>query len=58
MSHSLKLLKGGLGIMWETTIGDIRGDTRSLDYSSYELKGMVHSVVSRNHLSTETPVSY
>ena len=33
MSHSLKLLKGGL--YRGTTTGLIRGDTRSLDYGSY-----------------------
>ena len=34
MSHSLNSLKG---IIWGTTIGVIKGDTRSLDYSSYTL---------------------
>ena len=32
MSYSLNSLKGDI---WGTTIGDIKGDTRSLDYSSY-----------------------
>ena len=37
MSHSLNSLKGVLyGITYRTTIGDIKGDTRSLDYSSYK----------------------
>ena len=36
MSHSLNSLKGGyLGGIQGTTIGDIKGDTRSLDYGSY-----------------------
>ena len=38
-SHELqsKLFKGGLyrGLYMGTTIGDIKGDTRSLDYSSH-----------------------
>ena len=36
MSHSLNSLKGVyIGIIYGTTIGVIKGDTRSLDYSSY-----------------------
>ena len=36
MSYSLNSLKGVIwGIIYGTTIGVIRGDTRSLDYSSY-----------------------
>ena len=36
MSHSLNSLKGDIwGIRKGTTIGVIKGDTRSLDYSSY-----------------------
>ena len=38
MSHCLNSLKGGCigGSIKGGTIGDIQGDTRSLDYSSYE----------------------
>ena len=37
MSHSLNSLKGGyIGSYMGTTIGDIKGDTRSLDNGSYE----------------------
>ena len=40
MSYSLNSLKGGyIGIIYGTTIGVIKGDTRSLDYSSYVLIG-------------------
>ena len=36
MSYSLNSLKGGnVGDYIGTTIGDIKGDARSLDYSSY-----------------------
>ena len=36
MSHNLNSLKGVIwGIIYGTTIGLIKGDTRSLDYSSY-----------------------
>ena len=36
MNHSLNSLKGViLGIILGTTIGVIKGDTRSLDYGSY-----------------------
>ena len=36
MSHSLNSLKGGyMGIIYGTTIGVIKGDTRSLDNGSY-----------------------
>ena len=36
MSHSLNSLMGGnIRDYIGTTIGDIKGDTRSLDYSSY-----------------------
>ena len=37
-----KLLKGGLyrGLYMGVTIRDIKGDTRSLDYSSYRSKGL------------------
>ena len=36
MSYSLNSLKGDIwGILWGTTIGAIRGDTRSLDNGSY-----------------------
>ena len=36
MSYSLNSLKGGyIGGYIRTTIGLIKGDTRSLDYSSY-----------------------
>ena len=36
MSHSLNSLNGGyVGEYIGTTIGVIKGDTRSLDYSSY-----------------------
>ena len=36
MYYSLNSLKGVIwGIISGTTIGDIKGDTRSLDYSSY-----------------------
>ena len=38
MYHSLKFLKGG--IVQGTTIGVIKGDTRSLDYSSYRASGL------------------
>ena len=35
VSFSLNSLKGGyIGIIYGTTIGVIKGDTRSLDYSS------------------------
>ena len=35
MSHNLNSLKGVIwGIIYGTTIGVIKGDTRSLDYSS------------------------
>ena len=38
MSYSLNSLKGVMeGTILGTTIGLIKGDTRSLDYSSYEL---------------------
>ena len=38
MSYSLNSLKGVVwGIISGTTIGDIKGDTRSLDYSSYKV---------------------
>ena len=38
MSHSLKSFKGGyIGIIQGTTIGVIKGDTRSLDYGSYRV---------------------
>ena len=37
MSYSLNSLKGGyIGDYTGTTLGDSKGDTRSLDYSSYE----------------------
>ena len=37
MSYSLTSLKGGyIGDYMGTSIGVIKGDTRSLDYSSYE----------------------
>ena len=36
MSYSLNSLKGGyIGHYIGITLGDIKGDTRSLDYSSY-----------------------
>ena len=36
MSHSLNSLKGVIqGFVKGATIGDIKGDTRSLDYGSY-----------------------
>ena len=36
MSYSLNSLKGVIqGIIYGTTIGVIKGDSRSLDYSSY-----------------------
>ena len=36
MSYSLNSLQGVIqGIIWGTTIGVTKGDTRSLDYSSY-----------------------
>ena len=36
MNHSLNSLKGvEKGIIYGTTLGLIKGDTRSLDYSSY-----------------------
>ena len=36
MSHNLNSLTGGyLGVIYGTTRGDIKGDTRSLDYGSY-----------------------
>ena len=38
MSYSLNSLKGVIwGILRETIIRDIEGDTRTLDYGSYEL---------------------
>ena len=38
MSCSLNSLKGDyIGIILGSTIGDIKGDTRSVDSSSYEL---------------------
>ena len=38
MSYSLNSLKGGyIGIKWGSIIGDIKGDTRSLDYGSYNI---------------------
>ena len=38
MSYSLNSLKGAIyGNIYGTTIGVIKGDTRSLDYSSYYL---------------------
>ena len=41
MSHSLNSLKEGyIGDYLGTTIGLIKGDTRSLDYSSYELNSL------------------
>ena len=37
MSYNLNSLKGVIwGIIYGTTIGIIKGDTRSLDYSSHE----------------------
>ena len=39
MSHSLNSLQGDIwGVILWGTIGAIKGDTRSLDSSSYELK--------------------
>ena len=39
MSHSLNSLKAGyIGIIQGTTIGVIKGDTRSLDYGSYGMR--------------------
>ena len=39
MSHSLNSFKGGnIGGYIGTTIGVIKGDTRSLDYSSYRFR--------------------
>ena len=44
MSYSLNSLKGVIwGIIWRTTIGVIKGDTRSLDYSSYGFWGQLLS---------------
>ena len=41
MSYSLNSLKGGyIGGYLGTTIGDIKGETRSLDYGSYALINM------------------
>ena len=38
VSYNLNSLKGGyIGIIYGTTIGVIKGDTRSLDYSSCDL---------------------
>ena len=38
MSYSLNSIKGvAKGIIEGSTIGDVKGDTRSLDYSSYGL---------------------
>ena len=38
MSYSLNSLKGVIwGIIYGTIIGAIKGDTRSLDYSSYRV---------------------
>ena len=34
MSHSLSSLKG---VIWATTVGLIKGDTRNSDYSSYRV---------------------
>ena len=34
MSYSLNSLKG---VIWGITMGFIKGDTRSLDYSSYKI---------------------
>ena len=35
LSHSLNSLKGVIqGIIYKNTLGDIKGDARSLDYSS------------------------
>ena len=41
-----KLLKGGLyrGLYRGITIGGIKGDTRSLDYSSYGVKGLMRFI--------------
>ena len=40
MSYSLNSLKGGyIRIILGTTIGVFKGDTRSLDYSSYKFRG-------------------
>ena len=39
MSYSLNSLKGVIkGTIQGTTIGAIKGDTRSLDYSSYVMR--------------------
>ena len=46
MSHNLNSLKGGLYrgevILYGTTIGVTKGDTRSLDYSPYSKPGYPH----------------
>ena len=39
MTYSLNSLQGViLGIVWGSTLGFTKGDTRSLDYSSYVRK--------------------
>ena len=41
MSYSLNSFKQVIyGIIWGTTIGGIKGHTRSLDYSSYRVYGL------------------
>ena len=56
MSYSLNSLKGVIwGIIYGTTIGVIRGDTRSLDYSSGRRPVLRNAILSSTR--RETPQS-
>ena len=51
MSYSLNSLKGLYkGIIQGTSIGGIKGDTRSLDYSSYRDCKVIAGVPSRDYI--------
>ena len=48
MSHSLNSLRGVIrGIILGTTIGDIKRETRSLDYAPYSLIWVVVEIMVR-----------
>ena len=58
ISYSLNSLRGVLqGMIWGTTIGERKGDTRSLDYSSYVYmyvnSGKRSPYSPRNHSNSE-----
>ena len=52
VSYSLNSLKG---VIWGTTIGVIKGDTRSLGYSSCQPRELYH-VVPQTNFTTQDPL--